>query len=108
MNEKLQFKIRSQYGLILKEMENNPGRWFTVGHFCGRFDHCYVGYKASARLCELQKQGLVISRWSDKTTALGGKLKEYRLSPNYQVRYIGDKLMVKKNEGPTPVQSNFL
>ena len=39
-----------------------------------------MGYKASARICELQKKGHLRSRWSGQKTAMGGKLKEYRFN----------------------------
>ena len=93
MNEKLQYKIRSQYGLILKELGLNPGKYFTIGYFCGAQEHCFVGYKASARIAELQKIGLLISRWSDRRTSLGTKVKEYRLAPRFTIEFDGDKII---------------
>lgn len=86
MKRNLILKIRSQKGIILKEMKDNPGKWFLISHFCGKHDHCFVGYKASARMSELQTEGLLVSRWSGQKTALGGRLKEYRLANNVQIK----------------------
>lgn len=78
--EKLKFKIRSQYGFIIRHMDENKGKWFTVGDFCGGSKYVpFVGYKASSRLAELQKKGLLLSRWSNQKTVLGGRIKEYML-----------------------------
>jgi len=99
-NHEFQCKIRSQKGLILNEMRLNPNEWYTVAHFCGLLQHCFVGYKASSRIGELQKEGFLISRWSGQRTALGGRLKEYKLSPNYAAEFFVDIIfLVKKPEG---------
>ena len=74
-------KLHTQRGLILAHMVKNPYKWFLVGDFCGGKPSCpYVGYKASARISELQKAGHIRSRWSGFKTAMGGKLKEYRFN----------------------------
>lgn len=74
-------KIQTQNGLILSAMFRQPRRWFLGGDFCGGDVNLpFLGYKAPTRLSEMQKEGFVESRWSNKKTALGGKLKEYRLS----------------------------
>lgn len=107
MNEQMLFKIRSQCGIILKEMQNYPKQWFTVGHFCGKPEHCFVGYKASARLCELQKAGVLTSRWSEKKTVLGGKVKEYHLAKNHYVEFQNEKLQVLEDPGMGLKQPNL-
>jgi hypothetical protein len=84
MQKELTFKIQSQKGLILKTMLNQKNRWFLAGDFCNDHSGCpFIGYKAPTRIAELQKEGLIVSRWSKKTTALGTKLKEYKLSKVY-------------------------
>lgn len=99
---KLQQKIRTQKGLILKEMALEPRRWFLISHFCGIAEHCFVGYKAPTRIAELQQEGYLISRWSDLETSLGNKLKEYRLSPNYKAEFEDDKIcLYEKTEAET-------
>jgi len=81
MDNKLYFKIRTQNGLIIQTMKKYPSKWFLAGDFCGGDKSCpFVGYKAPTRIAEMQKEGLIISRWADRKTELGTKMKEYKLN----------------------------
>lgn len=101
--ENLQVKIKSQNGVILKELSENPLSWFTIGYFCGTsLDH-FIGYKAAARMGELQKKGFLISRWSKNKTVLGARVKEYRFNPEYYAKVDDNFITVKEK----PLQLNF-
>ncbi len=88
----MQFKINTQKGLILEKMADEPKRWFLAGEFCGGSKDCpFIGYKAHSRIVEMRHDGLLINRWSDKRTALGSKLKEYRINDEYYRFRMTDK-----------------
>lgn len=93
----LSFKIRTQKGLILNSMLNNPDRWFLCADFCGRDASLpFVGYKAPTRIAEMQKDGILESRWSEITTELGTKLKEYRVKEKHEVVKLLDTITVQE------------
>ena len=80
----IKYKIRTQNGLILDTMMKEPSRWFLASEFCGGSKDCpFIGYKAPTRIAEMQCVGILISRWSSRTTALGDKLKEYRINHSF-------------------------
>jgi|GEM_PF-6169931 len=77
-------KIRTQKGLILETMMREKNRWFLASEFCGGAQDCpFIGYKAPTRIAEMQCVGILISRWSSRTTALGDKLKEYKINDTF-------------------------
>ena len=84
-------KIQTQQGIIIKKMLEFSYEWFTIGDFCGTIPDAFVGYKAAQRMCELQKKNLVVSRWSDLKTALGGSVKEYKLNTEFFTFNFSDK-----------------
>lgn len=101
MNKELTFKIQTQKGLILQTMVRSPRRWFLAGDFCNDYSGCpFIGYKAPTRIAELQKEGLIVSKWSKKTTALGTKLKEYKISSEYLacLKVFEDKISFKNKD----------
>ena len=94
----LKFKINTQKGLILDTMMAQKERWFLASDFCGGDDKCpFIGYKAPTRIAEMQKTGLIVSRWAERTTALGDRLKEYTLNTHYfMFAYNVDEVVVDK------------
>lgn len=95
MREEATFKINSQKGRILQKMLEDRRRWFLAADFCGRKKDCpFVGYKAPTRMCEMQVEGLLISRWANIKTALGKKLKEYKIRPNTPASIRGSKVIL--------------
>jgi hypothetical protein len=97
--------IRTQKGLILNAMFDNPSRWFLAGDFCGGDKRLpFVGYKAPTRMSEMQKDGYLISRWANKKTALGGRLKEYKVDfDRFKLkRPIFAKEITVEGKEPTP------
>ena len=77
MNKSLSFKVRSQKGIILKHMRENPNTWYLSSEFCGGNPQCpYIGYEAPTRICELAKLGVLISQWSNRES----RRKEYKLN----------------------------
>lgn len=99
MDSRLYFKIKTQNGLIIRTMKQNPNTWFLAGDFCGGNSDCpFIGYKAPTRIIEMQKEGLIVSRWSDRKTALDKQMKEYKLNTekfDFEVRSLYGDIKVK-------------
>lgn len=72
--------VNSQHGVIIRTMYKKPLQWFIGLDFMGVVFDEFVGYKAGTRLSELQKDGIVIGRWSDRSTKYGKHYMEYRLN----------------------------
>ncbi len=70
----------SQHGAIIRYMSLRPLAWFTALDFLDYSTPHFVGYKAGTRLSELQKQGVLIGRWSERCTTIGKPYMEYRLN----------------------------
>lgn len=70
----------SQHGEIIRYMSLHPLEFFTALDFMDYSAPHFVGYKAGTRLSELQKQGVLIGRWSERCTTIGKPYMEYRLN----------------------------
>lgn len=95
-------KKRTQKGLILATMwdakTTDFNDWFHVSDFCGGSTNCpFIGYKAAARIGEMQKKGWLVSIWSENKTELGKRLKKYRVSDSIEVVDSGDYLEIIHN-----------
>ena len=65
---------------IHQHMMDNPDRWFLSSDFCGRDPEApFIGYESPTRLGDLQRKGIVESRWSNRENSSGRPLKEYKL-----------------------------
>ena len=92
-------KIFTQRGLILDRMSHSKIDWFFISDFCGGDSSCpYIGYKAAARIGELQKEGILTSRWSDRKTAFGKRLKKYKIRDNVEITSDGEYLTITLQE----------
>lgn len=86
----LQTTAGSQYGMILLYMQRNRSQWLSGVDFLRDGSTIpFIGYKAPTRLSELQKKGIIISRWSDQTFANGSKFKEYKLKASVVIQFDG-------------------
>lgn len=87
-----ELKIATYKGRILAHLAANPSRWYLSSEFTGANSDCpFIGYEAPTILGVLQKQGLVISRWSAEMKARGDSRKEYTIAPNAGVRMHHDE-----------------
>jgi hypothetical protein len=90
-------------------MISQPDRWFLAADFCGRdYQLPFVGYKAPTRISEMQKKGILVSRWSSMVTALGSRLKEYKISNDFEVDFFTEKGKEKIEMKEIPAEQKFI
>ena len=80
----VQTKLGGQKATLLQHMIDNPNKWFLASAFCGGSPECrFIGYESPTRLGDLQRDDLVVSRWSKTKTKNGRNVKEYKLNHEY-------------------------